>query len=235
MKNITYNIAFLLILVFAVSCKDSNDRNIQYMPNMYRPVGYEAYGEYEVFENEQEAKLPVEGSVPRDWLPYDYPDSAEGYQAAKASLKNPIKYTEDNLAEGGQLYNIYCAICHGAKGNGKGYLVETEKILGVPSYDDQGRAITEGSIYHVMYHGINSMGSYASQTNEKERWQIVAYVEKLKADLEGKTPREDDKIKNTIDSVSVDQEGLKKMSPPINSKNVDDLEEAANESKTTSK
>lgn len=162
-----------------------DDRDVQYFPNMYRPVGYEAYGEYEVFENGQEAKLPVEGSVPRGWKPYDYENSNEGYQAAKAGLKNPIVYSKENEGEGQQLYTIYCAICHGDKGNGKGYLVEREKILGVPSYDDAGRAITEGSIYHVMYYGINSMGSYASQTNEEERWQIVQYVQKLKAELEG--------------------------------------------------
>ena len=62
--------------------------------------------------------------------------------------------------------------------------VEREKILGVPSYDDAGRAITTGSIYHVIYYGRNTMGSYANQLNENERWQVVAYVEKLKADLE---------------------------------------------------
>ena len=28
------------------------------------------------------------------------------------------------------------------------------------------------------------MGSYANQLNENERWQVVAYVLKLKADLE---------------------------------------------------
>ena len=28
------------------------------------------------------------------------------------------------------------------------------------------------------------MGSYANQLNESERWQVVAYVEKLKADLQ---------------------------------------------------
>jgi hypothetical protein len=36
-----------------------------------------------------------------------------------------------------------------------------------------------------MYYGLNTMGSYAAQTNEKERWQIDHYVMKLKNDLEG--------------------------------------------------
>ena len=56
-----------------------------------------------------------------------------------------------------------------------------EKRLGVPSYAD--RAITAGSIYHVIYYGKNSMGSYANLINEEERWQVTAYVESLRAKL----------------------------------------------------
>ncbi len=191
MKNTIKILAAAIVIISVVSCQNDKKPNYQYMPNMYESVGYETYGEYSVFPGEQEAMQPVEGSIPRGWMPYDFENSNAGYQLAKDTLKNPIKYTKENEAAGMQLYTIYCAICHGDKGDGKGTLVQREKILGVPSYDDVGRAITEGSIYHVMYYGINSMGSYASQTNEHERWQIVQYVEKLKADLEGKEPRID--------------------------------------------
>ena len=191
MKNTIKILAVAIVMISFVSCKKDSKPNYQYMPNMYEPLSYETYGEYGVFPGGQEAMLPAKGSVSRGWMPYDYENSNVGYQKAKDTLKNPIRYTKENEEKGKELYNIYCAICHGEKGDGKGNLVKREKILGVPSYADIGRAITEGSIYHVMYYGINSMGSYASQTNEQERWQIVQYVEKLKADLEGKTPRID--------------------------------------------
>ena len=32
----------------------------------------------------QEAKLPAEGSIPRGWMPYEYEDNLDGYDAAKA-------------------------------------------------------------------------------------------------------------------------------------------------------
>ena len=191
MKNTIKIIAVAIVIISMVSCKSDSKPNYQYMPNMYESVGYETYGEYSVFPGGNEAMSPAEGSIPRGWMPYDFENSNVGYQLAKDTLKNPIRYTKENEEAGKALYDIYCAICHGAKGDGKGTLVKREKILGVPSYDDVGRAITEGSIYHVMYYGINSMGSYASQTSEHERWQIVQYVQKLKADLEGKTPRID--------------------------------------------
>ena len=50
---------------------------------------------------------------------------------------------------------------------------------------ERGRNITEGDIYHVMMYGLNSMGSYASQTNEKERWQITMHALDLKSKLNG--------------------------------------------------
>ncbi|MDT0293438.1 c-type cytochrome [Mesonia ostreae] len=190
MKSLFRIAGVTLVSLLAVSCFNENDRNYQYFPDMYESVGYETYGEYDIFVEGQEAKLPVEGSIPRGWMPYDYENNLDGYDDAKANLKNPLPYTEDNVNKGGALFTVYCAICHGDKGDGKGTLVEREKILGVPSYDDQGRAITEGSVYHVMFYGRNTMGSYASQTNEEERWQIDHYVMDLKDELEGNPKRE---------------------------------------------
>lgn len=183
-----------LIALTFISCSDKRERNYQYFPDMYVSVPYDTYGEYDIFPDEQEARKPAEGSISKGFMPYDYDDNLEGYNKAKEELKNTVPYTEENLAKGKELYNIYCAICHGEKGNGKGYLVEREKILGVPGYDDQGRAITEGSVYHVMWYGINTMGSYASQMDNEELWLVDHYVMKLKAELEGKEPREFEKV-----------------------------------------
>ncbi|MBE17084.1 MAG: cytochrome c [Dokdonia sp.] len=192
MKNSLKITAILTVLLAIVSCQ-SNERKpgYQYMPNMYESVPYDTYGEYEIFEpvtGGSEAMKPAEGSVMRGWLPYEIDDNREGYDFAKANLTNPIPYTEENFEKGKALYDIYCAICHGSKGNGQGTLVEREKILGVPAYNDAGRAITAGSVYHVMYYGINSMGSYASQMSEKELWQVDHYVMSLKAKLDGEEP-----------------------------------------------
>ncbi|NER18109.1 c-type cytochrome [Spongiivirga citrea] len=180
--NISLIISALLVMV---SCQDNAKPNYQYMPNMYEPVGYEAYGEYDVFPGGQEAMIPAKGSIKRGYVPYEYANSNEGYALAKAELLNPMAADtlaiEDNLKTGKELYNIYCAVCHGTKGDGQGILMKREKILGVPSY--AAREITEGSIYHVMEHGINSMGSYASQLNQTERWQVTMHVQALRAEL----------------------------------------------------
>ena len=184
MKSI-FNITILaLVLVSIVACKKDSRPNYEYMPNMYKSVAYETYQESDAFANGVEAQLPAEGTIPRGYTPFDIDNTTQGFNEAKTNLKNVLDSTQVDYTKGKELFDIYCGICHGTKGDGKGKLVQREKILGIPSYDDAGRAITEGSVYHTIYYGKNAMGSYANQLNYEERWQVVSYVMKLKADLE---------------------------------------------------
>jgi mono/diheme cytochrome c family protein len=184
MKSLIKIAILAMMFVSIVSCKKDTRPNYQFMPNMYEPVGYETYGESSMFPNDQVALIPAEGSIPRGFKPFEFDNTVEGFELAKATLKNPIDSTQIDYAKAKPLYDIYCGICHGNLGDGQGNLVKREKILGVPRYDDAGRAITEGGIYHTLYYGKNAMGSYANQLEEQERWQVVAYVLKLKADLQ---------------------------------------------------
>jgi len=183
MKLKQLHIILVLITMMIVSCFDPSKPNYQYFPNMYESVGYKTYQESDAFPNGIQAQEPVEKSIPRGWQPYEYEDSNDGYENAKLYLKSPLDINEQNMSVGKELYEIYCSVCHGSKGAGQGILVKREKILGIPSYADQGRAITSGSTYHVIYYGKNTMGSYANQLNEKERWMVTSYVMKLKSDL----------------------------------------------------
>ena len=178
------NKLYLLIIILSIgiySCADPSRPNYQYFPNMYESVGYKTYADSDAFNNGIEAQKPVEGTVARGWEPYDYQDSNEGYEAAKANLVSPLEITNENRSNGKELYGIYCAVCHGSKGDGQGILMTREKFLGVPSYAD--RDITPGSIYHVLMYGKNAMGSHAGQVNAKERWQIAQHVMDLRSKL----------------------------------------------------
>lgn len=198
MKSILYKSTLALLVFTAISCFDKRERNYQYFPDMYVSHAYEAYESYPVFPNGQEAQLPVEGSIPRGWRPFEYPNTTEGYETAKAELQNPLPYTKENVEKGKALFNIYCAICHGDKGDGQGTLAKREKILGIPSYNAPGRNITAGSAYYVMYYGKNTMGSYANQTTEKERWQIAMYVMDLKHELNGQPKRTYEEVSGDV-------------------------------------
>lgn len=162
------------------SCHDTAKPNYQFFPNMYESAGYETYSESNAFKNGKEGQMPVEGSIKRGFVPYELPNTPEGYAASKNVVNSPLDSTSVNMEKGKELFNIYCAICHGEKGDGQGNLVKREKFLGVPNYKD--RQITVGSVFHVVTYGLNAMGSHKNQLTQKERWQVAEYVMKLKSE-----------------------------------------------------
>lgn len=187
MKQLAHISIGVVVLLVAAACADNSRPNYQYMPNMYESVGYETYEGVDtgLFPQGTEALLPAEHTIPRGYMPYEFENTPEGKEQSRQN-PSPLDTLQkgEHLTAGKELYNVYCAVCHGSKGDGQGILVKREKILGVPSYADPVRNITIGSTYHVMYYGLNSMGSYASQfANDTEMWQVSEYVMKLKQDL----------------------------------------------------
>ncbi|MCF2875882.1 MULTISPECIES: c-type cytochrome [Tenacibaculum] len=179
MKSLKIIIALVVVASLA-SCNNKRKPQVQYMPDMYVSVAYDANGANS--PGGMVDRLPVAGTVSRNGIvAYDIPDTNEGYEKAKAELKNPLPTNEVNLEKGKELYGIYCASCHGTKGDGNGVLSQRDKFNGIPNYKD--RDLTPGNIYHVIMYGKNLMGSHASQLKYKERWQIVQYVEKLRSEL----------------------------------------------------
>ena len=181
MKGLIKTVVLVMLITMVVSCKSNDKPNYQFFPNMYESPSYETYREYDIFSDEQSALLPAEGTLARGYSLFEYENTNEDYERAKVELTNPLEDSEINAEKGKELYTIYCAICHGNNGDGQGTLVKREKILGIPNYAD--REITEGSIYHVIYYGKNAMGSHANLLNEEERWQVTAYVQKLRSEL----------------------------------------------------
>lgn len=175
-------IALAGVSALTTSCFNKENRNFQYFPNMEESVAYETYSESKAFKGDMEAQLPAEGSIPRGFEPEPYPNTTEGLAQARLNLKSPLdSLSEKDMASAKQLFTIYCAICHGDKGDGKGNLVKREKFLGVPNYAE--RELTDGGVYHVITYGLNSMGSHKNQLTQHERWLVTAYVLKLKSEL----------------------------------------------------
>jgi mono/diheme cytochrome c family protein len=89
------------------------------------------------------------------------------------------------VARGKNRYEIYCAVCHGLSGDGKGMVSRRAQALGAsaliaPSFhDDRLRHIPDGQLYATIKNGVRNMPSYAHNIPSDDRWAIVQYVRAL--------------------------------------------------------
>ncbi len=128
--------------------------------------------------------VPTNGHVP-----YYYEDTAEGREAAIAdNSTNPFPITEEGMVRGANIYNIFCAICHGEAGNGLGYIYDTDqnpqaKYPAAPAsfLRPEFLEASNGRYYHAIMYGYNVMGAYADKMNYEERWQVIHYIRSLQA------------------------------------------------------
>ncbi|WP_185881953.1 c-type cytochrome [Blattabacterium cuenoti] len=195
MRNKYLYVIFLFFITLNSCWFDKSKPNRVYMPDMYYSDAYEPYSDpypnYKktlkkiriplFIKGKTSSLLPVKGTIPRNSYGFNFyklDDTQEGYNLSKKILKSPLQKSEKVIEDGKNIYKINCSICHGENGDGQGFLVKKEKILGIPSYKD--RDITIGSIYHVITYGKNNMSSYASQLNEVDRWKVAEYVMILK-------------------------------------------------------
>jgi mono/diheme cytochrome c family protein len=91
----------------------------------------------------------------------------------------PLAIDEENMARGRERYNISCAVCHGAAGDGQG-VVTKYGLTGVASYhNDRLRQAADGDIFNTISNGKGQMLGYAYNITIDDRWRIVMYVRAL--------------------------------------------------------
>jgi mono/diheme cytochrome c family protein len=163
----------------SAGCTDQRTkRGYEYMPDMARSVAYDTFAPNPVTRNGMTQQPPVQGTIPRGFMPLHYTKSEADAERAGRELVNPYASTPDVIERGRTSYETFCKVCHGARGEGDGPLVPL--IPSPPSYSsDRVRAMPAGRLFHVITYGSGRMPSYASQLPADDRWSIVAYVQTL--------------------------------------------------------
>jgi mono/diheme cytochrome c family protein len=186
-KLLSLGLLVLIILGgFALNGKkDENSPGVEFMPDMYRSPSVEVYGTSMLNGDEIYSTqfTPAKGSIARGYMPYSYPNTNDGYEAAGLYLKNPIPVSDKVLAEAEHLYTNNCVHCHGASGAGDGKV--GQKLPGAPpAYNGALKNLPEGKIFHSITYGKGLMGNHASFLSTEERWKLVHYVQKLQGPKE---------------------------------------------------
>ncbi len=130
------------------------------------------------FEDGHSARTPVEDTVARGQLRLDelmYSGRVDG----KYATDFPMPITRDVLERGQERFNIFCAPCHGAVGDGQGMVVQ-RGFKQPPSFHiDRLRQVPPGYFFYVMTNGFGSMYSYNARVSPEDRWAITAYIRVL--------------------------------------------------------
>lgn len=193
----------LVVSLYACQQPGGNSPGSEYMPDMAHSIAYEAnynsYYYYNTWGTEDEyykyasPRKPVPGTVARasksgdsNSTPYPYPNTEEGRTAAmNGIINNPYPITDAGMANAKELYNIFCGICHGEKGDGAGYLVRDDggvyPVQPANFLLDEFVTASNGRYYHSIVHGRNLMGSYKDKLSYEERWQVIHYIRSLQA------------------------------------------------------
>ena len=83
------------------------------------------------------------------------------------------------LELGREKYDIFCAVCHGATGDGNG-ITKSYGMVATPTYHvDRLRGLAEGEIFDTITNGKNNMGPYGAKLRYEERWAVIAYLRAL--------------------------------------------------------
>ena len=190
MNKITLIPALMLAtVVVLISCDSKRQPGKIYMPDMAYSRAYKTYTERDssvftidpsnpgnkIFYN----NLAPAGTIKRGELfPFTVTNDSNGLLNVSNQVLNPLPplNTKDS-AEASRLFNINCAVCHGAKGENNGPLAP--KIGGVKSIIAGSPGYSDGRLFYIMTYGQNNMGSYASQLDKKQRWMIVQYIRTL--------------------------------------------------------
>ncbi|MFL5764961.1 MAG: c-type cytochrome [Bacteroidia bacterium] len=172
------------IVISTTSCekKDPNSPGYEYMPDMYRSPSLETNMGYVLLKNGDTMmvnRMPVKGTIARGFMPYPYPNTQEGYEAAGLNWHNPLPVNDANEKQGEELYLKFCVHCHGKGGEADGPVAS--KLSGPPpSYKSPAlMALPEGKMFHSITYGKGLMGAHAPLLSKEEIWKVIEHIHKM--------------------------------------------------------
>jgi mono/diheme cytochrome c family protein len=169
-------------LITLYSCNRGKDNpGWDYFPDMFYSTAYETNTKNPNFEDGMTMRVPVTGTVPRDFVPFEYENDAESRIRAGKELINPFTGTPEALSRGKEVYTTFCVGCHGIAGEGDGRLF-TSGLYPLKPLSISGNSaakLRDGEIFHTITLGIRSMGAHGSQIRPDDRWKLIIYIRDL--------------------------------------------------------
>ena len=196
MKTIIYIfVAFVLGVVAILGFRGQTFTNppLEVFSDMKHQLKYKSQSSSEFFADHRSDREQVPGTVP-----FALPIAGGILQVEDAYLstgmigKNwgdgiPLPVNQAMLLRGQERYEINCALCHGALGNGAG-IISKYGFSEITSYHTAAiRNQPDGQIFNTISKGKGRMGPYP-HISLSDRWAIVAYVRVLQRSQSASDP-----------------------------------------------
>jgi mono/diheme cytochrome c family protein len=95
---------------------------------------------------------------------------------------NPVPARPENIADGKQIFNSYCMVCHGLDGQNTGVPFASSVSPPIPSLaSPEVQAYTDGQLKWIIKNGIYPSGMPSSDKDfsEDDMWRMVLYIRHL--------------------------------------------------------
>jgi mono/diheme cytochrome c family protein len=115
--------------------------------------------------------VPVTGGRPN----YTYEQAA--------GLPNPIVRDAESLERARRIYNVNCAMCHGADGRGQslmaGYYAQAGFEPPTDFASERVRERTDGQLYWIITNGLGNMPAFRALLSERDVWTVVHFIREV--------------------------------------------------------
>ncbi|HEV2296260.1 MAG TPA: quinol:electron acceptor oxidoreductase subunit ActD [Tepidisphaeraceae bacterium] len=178
------------MLGLLMGCEHPADNELFKMDDFGRITPMESS---EAFADGTSARPLVEGTVARGDLRLD-PHLYTGKVDGKDADTFPFPITRLRLETGRQQYQINCAHCHNATGDGNGMIVRRGFTRPPSFHEERLRNAPVGHFYDVITNGWGAMYSHNDRVTVEDRWAIAAYIRVLQfsqnADVNALSPED---------------------------------------------
>jgi mono/diheme cytochrome c family protein len=109
--------------------------------------------------------------------PAEKSEAAADTAKVTRETKSPVKPTPENLAEAKKMFGYDCAMCHGARADGKGDLAASMGLK-MNDWRDSSRltSLTDGEIFETIVKGKGRMVGEEDRYSTETVWELVNYV-----------------------------------------------------------
>jgi len=176
-----FGLAVISVMLIAGKRGDISRRPpIEVFPDMDRMPKLRPQTRANFFADGMSSRLPVPGTVARGSAYQDLPVNTGKISGTTNWIENiPVTVSEQLLRRGQERFGIYCMVCHGAGGDGKGITGKYGMVAMANFHDARIVKMADGELFTTMTFGKNLMPAYGGQIPIEDRWAIIAYMRAL--------------------------------------------------------